>query len=138
MMNFDAADRESCRVESHRTNTPLQALTLLNDPTYTFAAREMGRRIILEGGADWNKRVRWAYMEFLNRAPTSNEISSWLAQLEHWQEQYTSDPESAATWLEPGQDPERDNFTQPNPSEWATAKTFSLILLNLDEAITQE
>lgn len=138
MMNFDAADRESCRVESHRTNTPLQALTLLNDPTYTFTAREMGRRVVLEGGADWNRRVPWAYMEFLNRAPSAKEISSWLAQLEHWQEQYTSAPESAATWLEPGQDPERDSLTQPNPSEWAAAKTFSLILLNLDEAITQE
>lgn len=138
MMNFDAADRESCRVQTHRTNTPLQALTLLNDPTFTFAAREMGRHVLESGGSDWASRVHWAYQTFLNRTPSAEEMDSWIPRLKKITARYAANPEEASAWLDPGNDPDPNTESPINPAEWATAKTFSLILLNLDESITQE
>src|SRR5207249_9635928 len=65
---FDAPSREECTVERPRSNTPLQALVLLNDPTYVEASRVFAERI-LKGADTTEKRIAFAYRHALNRAP---------------------------------------------------------------------
>jgi hypothetical protein len=57
MINFDAATREVCTVRESRTNTPLQALNLMNDVAYLEAARKLGERVLREGGATDAERI---------------------------------------------------------------------------------
>src|SRR5437762_11766181 len=71
---FDAPSREECTVERPRSNTPLQALVLLNDPTYTEAARVFAERILTEGGGDTDARMRFAFQHAVMRSPTADEL----------------------------------------------------------------
>ena len=65
MINFDAANREMCVVRETRTDTPLQALNLMNDVTYLEAARFLGQRMIKEGGASPDARLRFGFLRSL-------------------------------------------------------------------------
>ena len=71
---FDAPSREICAVDRPRTNTPLQALVTLNDPTYVESARVFGQRIAAADGDIDQKLVR-AYRDVLSRAPTADEVA---------------------------------------------------------------
>src|SRR5262245_53310648 len=70
---FDAPSREECTVERPRSNTPQQALVLLNDPTYVEAARVLAERVLQEGGKTDTDRLAWAYRQVLGRAPREAE-----------------------------------------------------------------
>ena len=69
LSTFDAPDRETCTVRRARTNTPLQALILLNDPTYVEAARKLAERMLREGGATAAEKARFAFRLCTARAP---------------------------------------------------------------------
>ncbi|MDB5392171.1 MAG: hypothetical protein JWM11_7817, partial [Planctomycetaceae bacterium] len=69
LKTFDAPTREECTVERSRSNTPLQALVLLNDPTYVETSRKFAERLIREGGADIGSRLNFAYRQLLSRSP---------------------------------------------------------------------
>lgn len=71
---FDASSREQCAVSRPASNTPLQALVLLNDPTYIEAARKFAERILRNGGATPEERLAFAYRQALGRQPTTKEI----------------------------------------------------------------
>lgn len=71
--NFDAPDRSACIVKREVSNTPLQALTLLNDPAYVEMAAAFGKRIALEGGPGPEERVQWAFRTALTRLPSDTE-----------------------------------------------------------------
>jgi hypothetical protein len=71
MMNFDASQREACTVRENRTNTPLQALNLMNDVTFVEAARFIGQRMLLEGGAEADSRLRHGFRMALGRSRPS-------------------------------------------------------------------
>lgn len=71
--NFDAPDRSACVVKRDRSNTPLQALTLLNDPVYVEMATAFGRRIEKEGGSTVEERIDWAFRTALARSPRESE-----------------------------------------------------------------
>src|SRR5207248_1280162 len=71
---FDAPDREKCTGRRARTNTPLQALVLLNDPTYVEAARALAQRMIGEAGRDPASRINFAFRLATARPPTASEI----------------------------------------------------------------
>jgi hypothetical protein len=73
LITFDAPSRETCTVRRPRTNTPLQALTLMNDPVYAEAARVFGQRIVREGGATLDTRLDYAFRVCLGRTPTASE-----------------------------------------------------------------
>ncbi len=71
--NFDAPDRSSCVVQRDVSNTPLQALTLLNDPVYLEITDAFAKRILNEGGATLESRMQWAFRSVLTRAPREPE-----------------------------------------------------------------
>jgi len=70
---FDAPSREECTAERNISNSPLQALDLLNDPTYVEAARVFGQHIIEQGGGTFEERLRWAFRRALGREPRKGE-----------------------------------------------------------------
>ena len=69
LATFDAPDREKCTARRAQTNTPLQALVLLNDPTYVEASRALAQRALLEGGKDANARIAYAFRLATARKP---------------------------------------------------------------------
>ncbi|MBL9160458.1 MAG: PSD1 domain-containing protein [Verrucomicrobiales bacterium] len=80
--NFDAPDRTACVVQRDVSNTPLQALTLLNDPVYVGMATAFGQRISKEGGATTEDRIGWAFRTALTRHPTEPERQLLLSAFE--------------------------------------------------------
>src|SRR5262249_45158039 len=74
LLAFDAPTREECSVERPRSNTPLQALVLLNDPTYVEAARALAARVLAEGGATNADRLRWLFRQILSRDANAREL----------------------------------------------------------------
>ena len=81
MMNFDAAGREACVVRESRTNTPLQALNLMNDVTYLEAARKMAERMMREGGSDAGRAHRVWVRAGDGAQPTRREAEILLSSL---------------------------------------------------------
>lgn len=127
---FDSAQRRVCEVSVTRTNTPLQALTLLNDRTILMASRELSRQMVkLE---DAGQRIKWLYERVLARAPEGDEravvLREWQRALQHYQKA----PQEAAAYLE----------AEPAPgmmlAELAAGSVVATLVLNLDEAITHE
>uniref|UniRef100_UPI003751C35F DUF1553 domain-containing protein n=1 Tax=Armatimonas sp. TaxID=1872638 RepID=UPI003751C35F len=132
---FDVPGRDTCRVKRSRTNTPLQALALLNEVTFVEAARMIGQRMLLEGGSTPETRIAWAYQTLLARRPSTQELTIHKAGLAKRLARYQAAPEEAKKLLALGE-------TKPDPkcvpSELAAYALTASILLNLDEAITRE
>src|SRR6202007_2646063 len=74
LLAFDASTREECTVERPRSNTPQQALVLLNDPTYVEAARALAERLLLTGGGTAEARIHFAYRQALCRQAKPAEL----------------------------------------------------------------
>jgi hypothetical protein len=135
MLLFDSPSRELCAVRRPRTNTPLQALALLNEVTFVEAARVLGERMLVEGGKTAEERITFAFRLALARKPSPEELRVAKAGLERRLERYRRDPESARKLLSIGDhpvDPKRD------PAELAAYAMTAAVLLNLDETITRE
>ncbi len=134
LITFDAPDREKCTGRRLLTNTPLQALVLLNDPTYVEAARSLAQRIILEGGPDTGKRIRFGFRLATARTPTAEEIQVLRDLEERSQADFKHNPAQAVKLLRVGE-------SAPNPKldpiELATWTTVATTILNLDETITK-
>lgn len=135
MMAFDAAGREACVVRETRTNTPLQALNLLNDATYIEAARKMAERVIVEGGKTPRERLNYAFRLAVGRRAQPAELRILTAGLESHRERYQSDAEAAKQLLSVGEAPLRENL---EASEVAAYTAIANLILNLDEVITKE
>jgi hypothetical protein len=135
MMTFDSAGREACTVRESRTNTPLQALTLMNDETYLEAARKMAERMMLEGGATPASRLDYGFKLALARAPHDRERTVLLASLHHYLDRYKTDAAAAQKLLTQGESPVSPGLDK---SELAAYSTVASMLLNLDETVTKE
>src|SRR5205807_319447 len=96
--------REECTVERPRSNTPLQALVLLNDPTYVEASRVFAERI-LKGADTTEKRIAFAYRHALNRAPLPEEMKVLTALVDKHLKEYREDKTAAAALLAIGDRP---------------------------------
>jgi len=132
---FDAASRSVCTVRPSHTNTPLHALTTLNDTTFVEAARALAQRVITTGGATDAERIQRACRLVLSRAPTEKEQEVMLAGLARLKSQYTADPEAATKLLAVGESKRDEKL---NPSEHAAYTGLCLAILNMDEALTKE
>ena len=135
MATFDAPDRTKCSVRRNVTNTPLQALVLLNDPTYVEASRMLAQRVILEAGPDPQKRIDLAFRLAIERDPQLKErqVLFQIAQTEL--AHYRQDSESAVKVLGVG---ELKRNSEIEPAELAAWTTVARVVLNLDETVTKQ
>jgi hypothetical protein len=132
---FDTGSRSACVVRPSRTNTPLHALTTLNDTTFVEAARAMAQRVMQQAGASPADRVRLAYRLVLARPPSTDEQAVFLAALDRLKAQYAADPAAAAKLLAVGESKRDEKL---DPVEHAAFTGVCLGILNLDEALTKE
>ena len=135
MVTFDSPSRETCYVKENRTNTPLQALVLMNDVTYLEAARKLAERMLTEGGTSPSQRIEYAYRLALARAPKPVELPVLLKTLDHYAVRYREDPKAALGVLGPGESV-RDRKLET--AELAAYAAIAGVILNLDEVITKE
>lgn len=134
MLLFDVPSREYCAVKRSRTNTPLQALSLLNEITYVEAARKLGERMLREGGTTDGEKIRFAMSLVLSREPTETEARILQAGLEADRARFKKSPGSAQKLLAFG-DARVDS--KLDPIEIAALTLTSNVLLNLDETVNR-
>jgi mono/diheme cytochrome c family protein len=131
---FDAPSREVCVARRPRTNTPLQALAGLNEPTLLEAARVLAQRILTEGGRTDAARVDFAFRTCLSRLPTTVERSRLLALVKQQQRSFRGDAAAARQLVQVGSAP---TPTGLDARDLATWMMVSNVLLNLDEVLTK-
>jgi hypothetical protein len=134
MVSFDAPNREVCVARRSRTNTPTQALVLLNDPTYVEAARVFASDILRTGGADDLMRLNYAYRKAIARQVLPEEIPPLKELLDLAKSEFLQDPQRTTAFLSVGTLPPASEL---NPSELAAWTVVCSAILNLDETITK-
>jgi len=135
MINFDSPNREVCTVNEVRTNTPLQALNLMNDVAFLEAARKFAERMIREGGVDSAARIDYAWRLALDRPARPAEAKVMLETLSRFERRYHADSKAAGEYLSVGDSP-RDKTL--DTAELAAYTAVASLILNLDETITKE
>jgi Protein of unknown function (DUF1549)/Protein of unknown function (DUF1553)/Planctomycete cytochrome C len=134
---FDSAQRRVCEVRPARTNTPLQALTLLNDATYLEASRSLAEGAI-RNAKDAPGRLEDIMRRVLARPPHESELAVLKKQLERALDHYRAHPEDASRWLVAGNAGHVAPPEDTDSAETAAYMLVSSLILNLDEAITHE
>jgi hypothetical protein len=134
LMSFDAPSREECAINRINSNTPLQALVLLNDPIFVEAARVFAQNILKQGGPSLNARVNWAFERAAGRKPKSNERRVLNALYRKSLVRFQRDPASARELVSVGD--------APAPKEISVVRlgammTMARAILNLHETITR-
>jgi hypothetical protein len=147
MLLFDAPFRESCTLRRPRSNTPLQALNLMNDPTFVEAAEFLAARMIREGGGSIQGRLAHGFRLVLARDPSPAESKVMRRSFDRARNDFAADPEGAKQLLAVGSHPSIQaldpvntpgQINTPDPIEHAAYATVAATLLNLDETITKE
>jgi hypothetical protein len=134
LLAFDAPSREECTVERPRSNTPLQALVLLNDPTYVEAARVLAERMVREGSGGVEPRIQFAYRQALCRKAQPEEVRVLSALYDQHLQQYRSDKPAANALISVGDYPVAKDI---DASELAAWTSVARVILNLHETITR-
>ena len=135
MMNFDSAGREACTVRAVRTNTPLQALNLMNDFAFVEAARALAARAMREADGGAEARLSYAFRLAAARRPSPDELAVLVEGFRHQRSRFAGDEAAAEALLAQGARP--PDAPLP-PAEWAAYTTMASLILNLDETITKE
>lgn len=135
MMNFDNASREACSVLTSRTNTPLQALNLLNDEQFVEAARSLAERMIIEGGNSSIKQIAYGHNLVLGRTPEPEVLNLLLQGLQIYLKIFELSPDKASKLISVGASPHSQDVEVPN---LAAMSVVANLLLNLDETLTKE
>ena len=135
MVNFDSPNREQCSVAENRTNSPLQALNLMNDVTVLEAARKLAERMMREGGTSPEARLAWGYHAVLSRPLDSSRRAVLLSACRQFSERFKNDEPSARSLLTQGSSPQAKDL---NLSELAAYTAVSSLLFNLDDTITKQ
>ena len=125
MALFDAPTREVCSAVRGSTNTPLQALVVMNDPQYVEAAVAFGKRMIDEGGTSADSRLNYGFRVATGRVPTTEEQQLLTKSLERHLKRYADDLQAASSFV---------GFEDPELAAYAMVGTT---LLNLDELISR-
>jgi hypothetical protein len=131
---FDAPDREKCSARRTITNTPLQALLLMNDPTYLEAARFLAQRDLTEAPAAETERIRYAFRLVTDRDPSSKEAEVLTRLYEKERDHYTAHQDAAQKLLTIGESKPDPTF---QPAELAAWTMVASTILNMDETVTK-
>ncbi len=132
MLLFDAPSREICTVKRSRTNTPLQALALLNETTWVEAARRLAERSLTSGGDTAAAQLEWAFRTVTARRPDPAEKALLLKGLEEDLERFRADPAAARELLSVGNSAASTTIPPETLAAWTLTTT---LLLNLDEVL---
>jgi hypothetical protein len=135
LATFDAPDREKCAARRALTNTPLQALVMLNDPTYVEASRALAQRTIHEGGKDEKSRVEYAFRLATGRKPSGREVGVLRQLLKGRHDEFRRDRSAALKLLSVGESPRDKRLDAAELAAWTTVASA---ILNLDETITKQ
>jgi len=133
LATFDAPDREVCTVRRARTNTPLQALILLNDPTYVETSRKLAERMMTEAKTA-EERITLAFRLMAARTPTAQEVSVLKKVFETRLAKYRADPGAAKKLLRVGESPRNEALDAAEVAAWANVAS---VIMNLDETVTK-
>ena len=134
MTIFDAPDRETCQVRRARTNTPLQALVLMNDVQFVEAARKFAERVIVDGGSDVPQRVKFAFRSVLARQPSASELGTLTKLYNDYYLEFKATPESATKLLAAGESPRNESLDVNELGAWTM---IVHLILNLSETVTK-
>ena len=136
MMNFDSPNREQCAVFENRTNSPLQALDLMNDVTFLEASRKLAERMMTEGGRDSAGAARvWVRAGAGAQPDRPAEANCCSARSAQFEQSYRADVKAAAEFIHQGDSPVGAGL---DPAELAAYTGVASLILNLDETITKE
>jgi hypothetical protein len=131
---FDAPSREECTASRSTSNTPIGALTMLNDPSFVEAARVLAARTIDEGGDSDDDRLTFAWQSALSRTPTEPERAALRRLLDAARFDFASNPSAALELRSTGLAPVPEHL---NPAELAAWTAVCRAILNLHETITR-
>ena len=135
MAAFDAPAREICAVRRPRTNTPIQALALMNEPGFVEASRKLAERILCEAEPDLDSRMTYAFRLVTARSPSVAERKFLNDEWRSFYDRYSADPAAAAKLLAVGE-------STPNGAlpiaDLAAMTAIANSLMNLDEDVTKE
>ena len=135
MATFDAPSRESCSVRRERTNTPLQALLLMNEPQYFEAARRFAERILKEAPGSSPERARWAFEHATMRPADPAELDQLMSAYRDFRSGFESDVDAPGNVLAVGDSTPDSSL---DPTELASWTMVTNLLFNLDEFVTKE
>ena len=135
MMTFDSSTRETCIVRTGRTNTPLQALNLMNDVTYVEAARRLAERMMTEGGLTPESRITFAYRLATAHGPRPAAQTVLVDGFQHYLDRYQADRAAAVELVSQGASPRDETL---DVAELASYTMVANLILNLDGTITKE
>jgi mono/diheme cytochrome c family protein len=137
LQTFDAPNGDFSCVRRLRSNTPLQALVALNEPTFMECAQALARKTLTEGGATDQERIQFAFRRALSRPPTKSEQAELLSLLDK-QMKHISEGWVSAGELATGKSTVDNLPAGTTPTQIAAYTVVSRVLLNLDETITKE
>jgi hypothetical protein len=135
LATFDAPDREKCTARRAMTNTPLQALVLMNDPTYVEAARAFAERVLREGGANEKSRIEYAFRLATARKPSGKEQDVLRSLLTRQLASFRADRAAAAKLVAVGESPRDKSLDVADVAAWTMVTST---ILNLDETISKQ
>ena len=130
LMTFDGSSRETCIVRRTRTNTPLQALTMLNDEAAMENARGLAMRMLKDGGASLAERLTYGFRTCLTRKPEAIELERLVALYQQQEANFLAQPQAANKLVK--------DSKAANKAEFAALTMLANVLLNLDETVTKE
>jgi hypothetical protein len=132
MLSFDASEKYLCTVKRQATNTPLQALVLLNDPQYVEAARMLAERMMREGGEVTEERLLFGFRALTSREPELREMELLHQLYKEELASFRENPGDAAELLAVGDHPKDERLAEP---ELAALTVVASTLVNYDEAV---
>ena len=135
MLNFDSATRETCTVRTERTNTPLQALNLMNDVAFVEASRKFAERMYLEGGESPAARLAHGFEMATARPPTAREAEILNQAFAKQLKSFRRDPKATKKLLAQGESASRKGVRR---AELAAYAMTAGLILNLDETVTKQ
>lgn len=134
MSTFDAPNREQSCSRRGRSNTPLQALQLMNDIQHVEAARGLAQRMLREGGEKATNRIKWGWRTVTSRKPAAVEVAIAQSALTQHLKNYKADPDAANELIHYG---ESEPDGELDPVELAAYTLLANLILNLDETIVK-